>query len=119
MKCYGVDIVDVCERIAARTNNGDWLRAVVMVGQLRQEIAPERAIRLYIDWGDHAKKEERKQHSAEMQFDKGCQCVVFRCLSFAKCRGLLESQGPPGAYREYRLTDKGRGLLKGRSKCQA
>ena len=118
MKCYGIEMARVCEALAAGANGSEWCPAVKVLGQLRREIPPERASRLYIHWGCHADIEARKKHSAEVQNNHGCKCVVLRCLSFAKKKGLVESRGPAGVYREYQLTNKGKKLLEGDSLCQ-
>lgn len=118
MKCYGVPMKRVCRAVAEGANGGEWCQATVVVGHLRGEIAPEHATRLYLQWGNHAEVELRKQHPADVRVDRGRKCVAFRCLSFAKARGLLESQGPPGGKREYRLTDKGNQLIQGGAVCQ-
>lgn len=113
MKCYGIELRRVCEAVSQGAKDGVWCTATVVIGYLFCEIPPERATRLFIHWGNHKDIEKRKQVAADVQYDLGRRCVVFRCLSVAKKRGLLDSQGPAGNEREYRLTTKGYRLLQG------
>lgn len=118
MNSYGIPLSRVCQLVSDGADEDGWCIATIIVGHLRSEIPPERATRLYIHWGNHSKIEKRKQQPAEVQLDQGRKHVTFRCLSTAKRRGLLESRGPTGGQREYRLTNKGRELLKGAPSCQ-
>ncbi len=113
--CYGISMERLCQVVVEGANGGEWCQATVALGHLRGEIPPEYATRLYLHQGStHGKRitELRKQHSADVRVDQGRKYVAFRCLSTAKCCGLLESQGPPGGRREYRLTEEGRELLR-------
>ena len=113
--CYGISMKRLCQVIVEGANGGEWCQATVVLGYLRGEIPPEYATRRYLHQGhDHGKQDiaRRKKHPADVRVDRGRKYVVFRCLSDAKTCGLLESQGPPGGRREYRLTEKGRELLR-------
>ncbi|MHC4178447.1 MAG: hypothetical protein ACYSWU_13130 [Planctomycetota bacterium] len=113
MKCYGIELRRVCQAVWQGANGQVWCKATVVIGYMFCEIPPEVATRLFIHWGNHSDIEKRKQMPAEVQYDHGRRCIVFRCLSRAKKVGLLESRGPAGAEREYRLTPKGLALLEG------
>lgn len=112
-QCYGIPLSHICRIITDAANGSPWIAATVVLGHLRRDIPPETATRLYQHWGNHAQTAKRRQDPAELQMRLGGQAVAFRCLSHAKKYGLLESRGPVGGRREYKLTPKGRTLMKG------
>lgn len=119
MKRFGISMERLCQVVVEGANGDGWCQATVAVGYLRGEVRAEDAIRLYLHWGARTEPiADRRRHPEDVRVDRGKKCIVFRCLSLAKGCGLLVSQGPPGGRREYRLTKKGRKLLKGADLCQ-